>query len=112
MSENDDFVYTNNIELRNKIEEIIELFNLINNINSKKNKDILTYKFLKEIDFTIDSLETLYYDVAIKRKLNVINNLHKERHDTIMYTKNTLNTFLPYMLTYNILQQESIKASN
>ena len=46
-----------NINLDEKIKNIQELFNIINNINNKNKRFLLKYKFQAELDFMIDKLE-------------------------------------------------------
>jgi len=84
--------------------DIKELFELINTIPNMKTKTVLLHKFNEECDFLVDTIERLYYDTVIRNKKWIVSRLNKERHDSIINTRNTLNTFMPYMIAYNVLQ--------
>lgn len=82
------------------LKEISDLFNGIRNI---KTKEALTYKMNEEVDYVIDALETLYYDTIIRHKKWVVPKINKDRHDTIVKTRKTMQLFMPYMIAYNVL---------
>ena len=96
----------NNINLEEKINNIKELYNIINNITNEKKRFLLKYKFQTELDFMIDSLEDYYYKYILKNKSEkkILNETEK-----IIYTsKKTMETFMPYILLYNINEQYNI----
>lgn len=88
------------------LKEINELFNGIRNV---KTKDALIHKMDDEIDYVIDSLETLYYDTILRHKKWIVPKIHKERHDTIVKTKKTMQLFMPYMIAYNVLSDTALE---
>tara|TARA_B100000242_G_C42903686_1_gene419074 strand:+ start:36 stop:353 length:318 start_codon:yes stop_codon:yes gene_type:complete len=95
-----------NINLEEKINSIKELYNIINNIKNEKKRFLLKYKFQTELDFMIDSLEDYYYKYILKNKSEkkILNETEK-----IIYTsKKTMETFMPYILLYNINEQYNI----
>lgn len=95
-----------NINLEEKINSIKELYNIINNIKNEKKRFLLKYKFQTELDFMIDSLEDHYYKYILKNKSEkkILNETEK-----IIYTsKKTMETFMPYILLYNINEQYNI----
>tara|TARA_B110000259_G_scaffold180218_1_gene220666 strand:+ start:93 stop:419 length:327 start_codon:yes stop_codon:yes gene_type:complete len=91
-----------NINLDTKINEIIELFGLINKLNNSKKKNILLYKFESELDFMIDRLEDYYYRYVLKNKSE--KNIVIDAEKTIYNSKKTMEAFMPYILLYNITE--------
>ena len=90
----------NNLNLNKKIKEIIQIFNLINQLNNSKKKNLLLYKFQTELDFMIDRLEDNYYRYILKNKSE--KNIQKESEKMIYNSRRTLEAFMPYILLYNI----------
>lgn len=87
------------------LKEIHDLFNGIRNV---KTKEALTYKMNEEVDYVIDALETLYYDTIVRHKKWIVPKIHKERHDTIVKTKKTMQLFMPYMIAYNVMNDSVV----
>ena len=99
-----------NINLDNKINEIIQLFNLINNLNHSKNKNSLLYKFQSELDFMIDRLEDYYYRYILKNKSE--RNIQIEAEKMIYNSRKTMEAFMPYILLYNITENYTNNPNN
>ena len=57
-----------NIDLENKIKNIRELYNLIDNIGNTNKRFILKNKFQTELDYMIDRIEESYYKYILKNK--------------------------------------------
>ena len=55
----DNEIISDNLE--NRLSDIRNLFNIINNVKSDKKKFILKHKMQTEIDFMIDRIEEYYY---------------------------------------------------
>ena len=91
-----------NINLENKFEDIRQLFNLINQLNNNKKKQLLQYKFQSELDFMIDRLEDYYYKFILKNKSE--KNIEKEAEKVIYNSRKTMEAFMPYILLYNITE--------
>lgn len=91
-----------NINLDNKINEIIQLFTLINNLNNSKKKNLLLYKFQSELDFMIDKLEEYYYRYVLKNKSEI--NIQIEAEKMIYNSRKTMEAFMPYILLYNMTE--------
>ena len=99
-----------NINLDNKINEIIRLFNLINNLNHSKKKNLLLYKFQSELDFMIDRLEDYYYRYILKNKSE--RNIQIEAEKMIYNSRKTMEAFMPYILLYNITENYTNNPNN
>ena len=95
-----------NINLEEKINSIKELYNIINNIKNEKKRFLLKYKFQTELDFMIDSLEDYYYKYILKNKSE--KKIQNETEKIIYTSKKTMETFMPYILLYNINEQYNI----
>jgi hypothetical protein len=93
----------NNINLDNKIDEIKKLYSIINQINNEKKRFLLKYKFQMELDFMIDKLEDYYYRYILKNKSE--KKIQNETEKMIYTSKKTMETFMPYILLYNITEQ-------
>jgi len=94
-----------NINLDNKINEIIQLFTLINNLNNSKKKNLLLYKFQSELDFMIDKLEEYYYRYVLKNKSE--RNIQIEAEKMIYNSRKTMEAFMPYILLYNMTENNT-----
>ena len=99
-----------NISLDNKINEIIQLFTLINNLNHSKKKNLLLYKFQSELDFMIDRLEDYYYRYVLKNKSE--RNIQIEAEKTIYNSRKTMEAFMPYILLYNMTENNRNNTNN
>jgi hypothetical protein len=105
-----DININNNIDLDNKIENIKELYNLINNISNDNKRFILKNKFQNELDFMIDKIEDYYYKYILKNKNE--KNIKKETEKIIYNSRKTIETFMPYILLYNITENYKEASSN
>ena len=91
-----------NINLEEKINNIRELFELINKINNSTKKNLLKFKFQSELDFMIDRLEDYYYKYILKNKSEKKIKLEAEK--MIYNSRKTMEAFMPYILMYNITE--------
>ena len=98
-----DIALNSNIDLENKFENIRELYNLINNIGNDNKRFILKNKFQTEIDFMIDKIEDNYYRYILKNKNE--KKIKDETEKIIYNSRKTIETFMPYILLYNITEQ-------
>lgn len=87
------------IEIDNKIDEIKNLYMLIQSVKTKK-REVLEKKLEMELDFFIDRIEDYYYKYVIKNKK--IDKLKNDIERTIYNSKNMLDKFMPYMLLYSV----------
>ena len=88
--------------LENRLEDIRNLYKLINNVKNKRKKFLLNYKLQTELDFMIDKIEEYYYLYVLKNKKE---DKIKNEADKIIYkSRKTMDAFLPYILLYNITQ--------
>ena len=92
-----------NINLEEKINNIRNIFELINNIKNDKKRFLLKYKFQTELDFAIDRLEEYYYKYILKNKSE--KKIQTETEKMIYSSRKTMETFMPYILLYNITEQ-------
>ena len=91
-----------NENLENRLEDIRNLYKLINNVKNKRKKFLLNYKLQTELDFMIDKIEEYYYLYVLKNKKE---DKIKNEADKIIYkSRKTMDAFLPYILLYNITQ--------
>ena len=60
----------------------------------------------------INNIEQIYYNIFINENPIYYKNILQEKHESIMSSQNTMQIFLPYMMAYNIMQQEYIKEIN
>jgi|TARA_B110000259_G_scaffold39967_1_gene45657 hypothetical protein len=98
-----DKIIDNNINLDNKIDEIKNLYNIINKIDNNNKKILLKYRFQTELDFMIDKLEDYYYKYILKNKSE--KKIQNETEKMIYSSRKTMETFMPYILLYNINEQ-------
>lgn len=90
-----------------QLAEIQEIHELFSHIENKKIREALLYKLTSGLDELIHDSDRIYYDVTVSKKKNLIQNANHEKHISVMNTMQTLNTFMPYMLMYNMLQSQS-----
>lgn len=90
-----------------QLAEIQEIHELFSQIENKKIREALLYKLTSGLDELIHDSDRMYYDVTVSKKKNLIQNANHEKHISVMNTMQTLNTFMPYMLMYNMLQSQS-----
>lgn len=91
-----------NENLEKKLDDIRNLFNLINNLKSDNKKFALKHKMQTEIDFMIDRIEEYYYKYVLKNKNE--DKIKNEADKLIYNSRKTMDAFLPYILLYNITQ--------
>lgn len=89
-----------------QLTEIQEIHELFTQIENKKIREALLYKLTSGLDELIHDSDRMYYDVTVSKKKNLIHNANHEKHVSVMNTMQTLNTFMPYMLMYNMLQSQ------
>tara|TARA_Y100000389_G_scaffold147987_2_gene146970 strand:+ start:32 stop:334 length:303 start_codon:yes stop_codon:yes gene_type:complete len=91
-----------NNNLENKLEDIRQLFKLINNIKNDNKKFALRHKMQTELDFMIDRIEDYYYKYVLKNKKE--DKIKNEADKLIYKSRKTMDLFLPYILLYNITE--------
>ena len=91
-----------------KLKELTDIHDLFNDITNPKTKDALLYKLSSMIDNVITKMDTLYFNAVKDKKKNVVRNIYKEKHDEIMMSQEMMNTFMPYMIVYNMLQSQQV----
>ena len=91
-----------NNNLENKLEDIRQLFKLINNIKNDNKKFALRHKMQTELDFMIDRIEDYYYKYVLKNKKE--DKIKNEADKLIYKSRKTMDIFLPYILLYNITE--------
>lgn len=91
-----------------KLIQLNELNDLIEDVQSAKLKESLQYKLQSDLDRIIHKHELLYHNTFSNKKNRAafVKNSQKEKHQHIVQTQSTLNAFLPYVLMYNLQQQE------
>jgi uncharacterized protein (DUF2344 family) len=92
------------MSIKHKLIEINEIENLFSEIQNEKLKRTLMYKLSEDLDALITKYDSKYYKAYTNKRYRrtLIRNTDIERHETIINTQNTLNTFLPYMLLHNL----------
>ena len=92
-----------------KLKELSDIHDLFQEISNPKTKDALLYKLASMLDTTIAKLDSLYYNAVKDKKKNVVRNIQKEKHEEIMMSQDMMNTFMPYMIVYNMLQSQQVQ---
>lgn len=89
---------------KQKIIELNDVHDLFMDIQNENLKKSLIYKLSEDIDTMINKYDSLYFKAYTNRKYrrNLIKNTDNERHDAIINTHNTMNTFMPYILLHNL----------
>lgn len=105
-----DVSINNNIDLENKLNNIRELYEIINNISNDNKRFILKYKFQSELDFMIDRMEEYYYKYVLKNRNP--KKIKTETEQMIYNSRKTIETFMPYILLYNITEQYGNEFNN
>jgi hypothetical protein len=100
----DNEIISDNLE--NRLSDIRNLFNIINNVKSDKKKFILKHKMQTEIDFMIDRIEEYYYKYVLKNKKE--DKIKNEADKLIYKSRKTMDMFLPYILLYNMSNENEI----
>ena len=91
--------------LENRLNDIRNLYKIINNVKSGNKKFLLNHKLQTELDFLIDRIEEHYYCYVLKGKKE---DKIKNETDKIIYnSRKTMNAFLPYILLYNITENQN-----
>ena len=92
------------MSIQHKLIELNDIHELFMDIRNDKLKDSLLYKFFEDLDLIINKFDSLYFKAHMNRKYrrNLIRNTNNERHDSIIHTHNTVNTFMPYILLHNL----------
>lgn len=91
-----------NENLESRLNDIRNLFQIINNVKSDKKKFILKHKMQTEIDFMIDRIEEYYYKYVLKNKKE--DKIKNETEKLIYKSRKTMDMFLPYILLYNMTE--------
>ena len=91
-----------NDNLESRLTDIRNLFTVINNVKNENKKFILKYKMQTEIDFMLDRIEDYYYKYVLKNKKE--DKIKNETEKLIYKSRKTMDMFLPYMLLYNITE--------
>tara|TARA_B100000780_G_scaffold7440_1_gene5554 strand:+ start:3637 stop:3981 length:345 start_codon:yes stop_codon:yes gene_type:complete len=90
----------NDEDFEEKLQDLRNLYKIINNVKNEKKKFILNYKLQTELDYMIDKIEEYYYLYVLKNKKE---DKIKNEADKIIYnSRKTMNAFLPYILLYNL----------
>ena len=99
----DNEIINDNIEnLESRLNDIRNLFTVINNVKNENKKFILKHKMQTEIDFMLDRIEDYYYKYVLKNKKE--DKIKNETEKLIYKSRKTMDMFLPYMLLYNITE--------
>ena len=96
----DSEIVNDNLEIR--LTDIRNLFTVINNVKNENKKFVLKYKMQTEIDFMLDRIEDYYYKYVLKNKKE--DKIKNETEKLIYKSRKTMDMFLPYMLLYNITE--------
>ena len=99
-----------NENLENKLENIRKLFKLINNVKNDNKRFALKHKMQTELDFMIDRIEDYYYKYVLKNKSE--KKIKTEADKMIYNSRKTMETFMPYILLYNITENYANDNSN
>lgn len=97
-----EIISDNNENLESRLNDIRNLFNVINNVKNENKKFILKHKMQTEIDFMLDRIEDYYYKYVLKNKKE--DKIKNETEKLIYKSRKTMDMFLPYMLLYNITE--------
>lgn len=97
-----EIINDNNENLESRLNDIRNLFNVINNVKNENKKFILKHKMQTEIDFMLDRIEDYYYKYVLKNKKE--DKIKNETEKLIYKSRKTMDMFLPYMLLYNITE--------
>jgi len=103
---------SNKQNLMKRIETLKELNGLFKSVKNNKVRDLLHYHMWSEFDNMVNNIETIYFDIVVNNDEQMCEQLENERHNEIVTSKNMLNTFLPYMMMYSIIQQDTLLESN
>jgi len=94
-----------NGNLESRLNEIRNLFQIINNVKNERKKNLLKHKMQTELDFTIDKIEEYYYKYILKNKKE--DKIKNETEELIYKSRKTMDMFLPYILLYNMNEQNN-----
>jgi hypothetical protein len=94
-----------NGNLESRLNEIRNLFQIINNVKNERKKNLLKHKMQTELDFTIDKIEEYYYKYILKNKKE--DKIKNETEELIYKSRKTMDMFLPYILLYNMSEQNN-----
>lgn len=97
-----EIINDNNENLESRLNDIRNLFTVINNVKNENKKFILKHKMQTEIDFMLDRIEDYYYKYVLKNKKE--DKIKNETEKLIYKSRKTMDMFLPYMLLYNITE--------
>ena len=92
-----------NENLEIKLNDIKKLFKLIENIKNDNKRFVLKHKMQTELDFMIDRIENYYYKYVLKNRN--AKKIKTETEQMIYNSRKTIETFMPYILLYNITEQ-------
>ena len=88
------------MESMNALMEVIEL--LENKNGNIKKKKQLSNRLRREIDNLISKYEYMYDKYVIKNKS--LKNMYNEKEKEIKIVQNSMRTFFPYILAFNVAQ--------
>ena len=90
--------------IKYKLIELNDIGEMFGEIQNEKLKNTLIYKLSEELDDVINKYENLYYKAYNnpKYRKNLIRNTKNDRHNNIIHTHSTMNTFMPYILLHNL----------
>jgi hypothetical protein len=84
------------------VEALKEIVNLLENGHNMKKKSKLSNKLRKELDNLISKYEYMYDKYIIGNKS--LKNLYNEKEKEIKIVQNSMRTFFPFILAYNVAQ--------
>ena len=92
--------------IKQKLIDLNEISDMFSDLKNENLKDTLNYKLSEELESVINKYEALYYKAHSNRRYRkrLITHSKNDRHDAIINTHNTLNTFMPYILLHNLVQ--------
>tara|TARA_B100000029_G_C16927828_1_gene723843 strand:+ start:115 stop:429 length:315 start_codon:yes stop_codon:yes gene_type:complete len=95
-----------NENLESRLNDIRNLYQIINNVKNEKKKFLLKHKMQTEMDFMIDRIEEYYYKYVLKNKKE--DKIKNETEKLIYKSRKTMDMFLPYILLYNITESNQV----
>lgn len=92
------------MSLKYKLIQLNDIQDLFMDIKNENLKNSLLYKLSEDLETIINKYDTIYFKAHNNRKYkrNLITKTRNERHELIMNTHQTVNTFMPYILLYNL----------
>ena len=92
------------MSIKHKLIELNDISEMFEDIKNENLKNTLNYKLIEDLDHIINKYEGLYYKAYSNPRFrkNLIRNTNNDRHNSIISTHSTLNTFMPYILLHNL----------